>query len=81
MPQHDCLSVKLPDVLPAVLHADLIEKKALRILNSPGALKEYPSFQTEKPWKKFMVARDRGEPRTVKMDSKSKVICECKGFR
>lgn len=75
------LSLKLPDILPSILHADLIEKKALAILNAPGALVEYPSFHSADNIKKFMVARTSGQFYTVKILGESRTSCDCKGFR
>ncbi len=74
------LSLKLTDVLPAILHVDYIEKKALHILNEKKALVDYPSFGDDK-CKRFMVARKKGQICNVKVTSNSKLSCDCKGFR
>ena len=74
------LSVKLTDVLPALLHVDCIEKKALHILNTPESLVQFPSF-SEDVVTKFMVAKSAGCFHTVTLKSNDKVACDCKGFK
>ena len=74
------LSLKLQDVLPAMLHVDYLEKKALRLLNDKKAVVEYPTLGDEQ-CKRFMVARKMGQFCSVKVTCASKVTCDCKGFR
>lgn len=74
------LSVKLTDVLPALLHVDCIEKKALHILNTPESLVPFPSF-SEDAATKFMVAKYDGCFHTVTLKSNDKIACDCKGFK
>lgn len=76
------LSLKLPDLLPTVMHADLIEKKALQILNTPGAIVLHPTFHSqEEGSKQYLVARNSGHFYNVSFKSNTKVNCDCKGFR
>ena len=78
----DNLSLKLPDLLPTVMHADLIEKKALRILNTPGAIVLHPTFHSqEEESKQYLVARNSGHFYNVTFKLNTKVSCDCKGFR
>lgn len=75
------LSVKLTDVLPSLLHVDLIEQKALHLLNMPKAIVPCPTLEEEKQCKTFMAAREDGTFYTVKVKSNLKVKCDCKGFK
>ena len=75
------LSVKLSDVLPSILHIDLIEKKAIRILNMPKALVHCPTFDEDVQSRKFMVAKEDGKYYSVSVMSNSKIRCDCKGFK
>ena len=45
-PITEVLSFKLTEVIPALLHASDIEKKALRLINMPRAIMENPTANT-----------------------------------
>lgn len=79
-PPLSALSVKLPHALPSILHADYIEQKALRILNTPGAIAPYAVIENEGK-RKFMVTSGDGKLYTASVQSSSKISCDCKGFR
>ena len=80
--KREILSVKLQDHLPAIMHIDLIERKAIELLNTDGAIMPYPVLNSDdKQCKRFMVAKSRGLFYTVKVQRNSTLNCECKGFR
>ena len=45
-PIMEVLSFKVTEVIPALLHASDIEKKALRLINMPRAIMENPTANT-----------------------------------
>ena len=44
----EVLSLKLSEVIPALLHASDIEKKALQLINMPHAIMENPTLDISK---------------------------------
>ena len=79
------LSQKLTDILPMILYADLLEKKAIALLNTPESIVLSPSAEPQDGNKCYLVASAGGKPRpdfyTVKLSNKAKVVCNCKGYR
>ena len=75
------LSLSLSDKLPTILHVELIERKALRLLNTPEAIVRYPGFEAGERSKQFMAAGANGQFHVVKVSKESKVTCDCKGYR
>ena len=55
-PALDFLSVKLSEHLPTILHADIIERKALDLLNNPVAILRSPSVAVNNTEKIYFVS-------------------------
>ena len=55
----EVLSLKLTEVIPALLHASDIEKKALRLINMPRAITENPTLDINKNHKTYFVAGEK----------------------
>ena len=68
-----------------ILYADLLEKKAIALLNTPESIVLSPSVEPQDGNKSYLVASAGGKPRpdfyTVKLSNKTKVVCNCKGYR
>ena len=80
----DVLSVKLSEKLPNLLHCDLIERKALQLLNIPNAVVLEPTLIPQINGKIYLVAgKDIGNgPSKVRITGlQHRVHCSCKGFR
>ena len=72
------LSSSLPNLLPFLLHAELIERKAIGILNAYNGIVSAPTMEHEDKVKKFLVAG--GGTYCVKIETKG-ISCTCKGFK
>ena len=55
----EVLSLKLTEVIHALLHASDIEKKALRLINMPRAITENPTLDINKNHKTYFVAGEK----------------------
>ena len=55
----EVLSLKLTEVIPALLYASDIEKKALRLINMPRAITENPTLDINKNHKTYFVAGEK----------------------
>ena len=75
------LSVKLSEVLPHILHAKLMEERAMRILNTPGAVVLSPTMDERDNGKKYLVAGSNKTVHTVTVSRVVKITCDCKGFK
>ena len=75
------LSIDIVAALPHILHADLINQKALKILNSSNAIVEVPSMEAETSAKRYFIAGKGLQPNSVKVTSQKKVICSCPAFK
>ena len=77
------LSQKLTDVFPMILYADLLEKKAIALLNKPKSIALSPSVELQDGNKSYLVASAGGKPKPdfyiVKLSNKTEVLCNCKG--
>ena len=82
-PAVEILSVKLSERLPNLLHASLVESKALYLLNSPDAIVLSPSLNVHDKGKTYFVASMKGglAPNMVKVSVQQTISCRCKGFR
>ena len=56
-PTLNFLSMKLSEHLPSILHADIIERKALDLLNNPVAISRSPSIPVSNTEKAYFVFR------------------------
>ena len=77
------LPMKLLECLPNVLHAEIIEKRALYLLNHPTALVLSPTTEATAEKKKSYLAAGRSTQETYKItiSARSLLKCSCKGFR
>ena len=63
-------------------HADLIEEKALRLLNTPKAIVPSPTLNLlDNERKKYLVANQLNTNYTVAVLKSTSVKCSCKDFR
>ena len=58
-PITEVLSLKLSEVIPALLHASDIEKKALRLIYMPRGIMENPILDINKNHKTYFVAGEQ----------------------
>ena len=56
-PTLNFLSMKLSEHLPSILHADIIERKALDLLNNPVAISRSPLIPVSNTEKAYFVFR------------------------
>ncbi|KAJ8047258.1 Serine/threonine-protein kinase TAO1 [Holothuria leucospilota] len=75
------LSVKLSDALPFLSFANVIEEKALEILNATNGVVVAPHLDFVENEKHFLVAGGSPEPYAVKIKKNNKITCNCKGFK
>ena len=75
------LSLKLTEVIPALLHASDIEKKPLGLINMPRAISENPTLDINRNHKTCFVAGEKQQKYyTVVKSEKNTLKCNCKGF-
>ena len=80
-PITEVLSLKLSEVIPALLHASDIEKKDLRLINMARAITGNPTLDINKNHKTCFVAGEKEQKYyTVVKSEKKKLKCNCKGF-
>ena len=75
------LSIDIVEALPNIMHADLIQQKALKLLNASSAIVDVPSMNDGGDQKRYFVAGKGLNPYTVKATSDGKVSCSCPSFR
>ena len=76
------LSTKLSEHLPSILHADIIERKGLDLLNNPVAISLSPSITISNTEKVYLVAGKSSKiPDKLIVTEQGLVKCDCKGFR
>ena len=74
--------MKLSEHLPNIFYADIIERKALNLLNNPVAISRSPSIavnNTERVY--FVVGKSSIVPYKLSVTEQGLVKCDCKGFR
>ena len=65
-----------------MLIADIIERKALDVLNNPIAISRSPSIAVSKTEKVYLVAgKSSKAPHKLTVTEQGLVKCDCKGFR
>eukprot|EP00795_Rhopilema_esculentum_P015816 gene15815-7125_t len=72
---------ELSIALPLIIYADVIERKAIELLNSKSTIVPVPSLGNDKGAKKYMVAGSKASSYKVSKTAKGKVTCNCKGFK
>ena len=76
------LSLKLPEFLPNIPHADIIEEKALDLLNIPNAITLPPTLLATYKEKIYFVAGNTyRENYKINVSASAVIQCMCKGFR
>ena len=75
------LSLKLTDLFPSVLVMKAIEKKAVVLLNTPESIVHYPTIDRNDGNKKYLVVGSQSIAHGVKVTAKSKITCDCRGFK
>ena len=76
------LSLKLPEFLPNIPHADIIEEKALDLLNIPNAITLSPTLlATNKEKIYFAAGKTYRENYKINVSASAVIKCSCKGFR
>ena len=81
-PALNFLSTKLSEHLPIILHADIIERKALVLLNNPVAISREPSIAVNNTEKVYLVAGKSSKvPHKLTVTEQGLVKCHCKSFR
>eukprot|EP00795_Rhopilema_esculentum_P011178 gene11178-20119_t len=75
------LPIKLSIALPLIIYANVIERKAIELLNSRSTIAPVPSLGNDKGAKKYMVAGSKASLYKVFKTEKGKVTCNCKGFK
>ena len=78
--QYSRLSLDIKEELPGLPYADLIEKGAVQLLNSPSAIVNAPSVFEQKS-KHYLVAGKEKNPYDVKLLSSGLVTCNCREFQ
>ena len=77
----EVLSLKLTEVIHALLHASDIEKKALRLINMPRATTESSTLDINRNHKTYFVAGEKQKKYyTVVKSEKNTLNCNYKGF-
>ena len=80
-PITEVLSLKFSEVIPALINASDIEKKALRLINMPRAITENPTLDINKNHKTYFVAGEKQQKYyTVVKSEKNTLKCNYKGF-
>ena len=80
-PTTEVLSLKLSEVIPALLNASDIEKKALRLIIMPRAITENPTLDINKKHKAYFLAGEKQQKYyTVVKSEKNTLKCNCKSF-
>ena len=81
-PTLNFLSMKLSEHLPSILYADIIERKALDLLNNPVAISRSPSTPVSNTEKAYFVFRKTLKvPYKLTVTEQGLVKCNCKVFR
>ena len=76
------LSLKLPEFLPNIPHTDIIEEKALDLLNIPNAITLSPTLlATNKEKIYFFAGKTYRENYKINVSASAVIKCSCKGFR
>ena len=78
------LSVKLTEALPSIPYSDLLEKKALNLLNNPGAIVPSPTTAIDLESERcFAGSATKCNPKfySVSISKNNNVVCTCRGFR
>ncbi len=75
------LSTDITQALPHIMHADLIQQKALKILYARNAIVDVPSMDDDRNSKRYFVAGKGLNPYTLKITSNGKLNCSCPSFR
>ena len=74
--------MKLSGHFPSVLHADIIERKALDLLNNQVAISRSPSIAVNNTAKEYLVAGKSSKvPYKLTITEQGLEKCDCKGFR
>ena len=74
--------MKLSEHLISILHADIIERKALDLLNNPVAISRSPSTAVNNTEKVYLVAGKLSKVSYKLTITKQRLVkCDCKGFR
>ena len=77
----EVLSLKLIEVIPALLYASYVEKKALWLINMPRAITENPTLDINKNHKTYFVAGEKQQKYYIVVKSgKNTLKCNCQGF-
>ena len=77
------LSVKLTEALPSIPYSNLLEKKALNLLNNPGAIVPSPTTAIDLESKRcFAGSATKCNPKfySVSISKNNNVVCTCRGF-
>ena len=74
-----CLSLKLADELPILFYANLLEEKALNLLNCPNAIVQSPTTSGDQEGNSYLVAGSK-KPYKVKVGN-GRLFCDCSSFR
>ena len=74
--------MKLSEHLPNIFHADIIERKALNLLNNPVAISRSPSIAVNNTERVYLVVGKSSKvPYKLAVTKQGLVKCNCKGFR
>ena len=81
-PAVNFLSMKLSEHFTSILHADIIEKKALDLLKNPVAISCSPSIAINN-WEKVYLVAGKSSKDSYKLTitEQGLVKCDCKSFR
>ena len=81
-PALNILSMKLSEHLPNIFYADIIERKALNLLNNPVAISRSPSIAVNNTERVYLVVGKSSKvPYKLAVTKQGLVKCNCKGFR
>ena len=83
-PALNFLSAKLTEHFPSILHADIIERKGLDLLNNPVAISRSPSIAVNNTEKVYLVAGKSSKSKVsykLTITDQGFVKYDCKGFR
>ena len=78
----EVLSLKLPEFLPNIPHADIVEEKVLNLLNIPSAITLFPNLLANNKEKMhFAAGKNSRENYKITVSTSAVVKCSCKDFR
>ena len=81
-PALNFLSIKLSEHLPSILHTNILQRKALDLLNNTVAISRSPSIAVSNTEKVYLVAGKWSKVHyKLTVTEQGLVKCDCKGFR